>query len=269
MSPRQARDRIQTLMNNGYKLTWISSYRVGPDNIPYFDFVASNSSLVDTISYVEIGYSKLSRSIHELKEQGYFVNLLIDRIRGRNPDEPSYSVIFTPRDAILETQVNLRDSYEDYLSRLARNTADGYRLLSQSFCSIRGSVEVASVFTRDRRIPLNIPAPRGPDMRVKSNMTFGQFTDVSLRYINDNLYPVAVEIFTQGRRRESFFSVIYEKRAGNTYWFRWSMNTTAARDLIESATQMYWDVYLSAGYTYNGRSEHFLAFRRKGIHTVP
>ena len=265
-SPRQARDQIKTLMNNGYKLTWITSYRLGPDKTPFFDFVASNSSLVNTISYVDIGYNKLNRSIHEMKEQGYFVSLLIDRIRGPNPTEPSYSVIFSPRDAILETQVNLRDSYEDYLSRLARNTAAGFRILSQSFCSIQDSVEVATVFTRDRRIPLNIPAPRGPAIEVRSNMTFFQFTRITLQLAADGFFPSAVEAFTQGSTTNSFFSVIYQQRGENTFgnWFRWSLNTTAARDLIEKETSQSWDVYLTVGYTYIGNTEHFVEFRRKG-----
>ena len=44
--PRQARDDIRNLMASGYKLTWISSYRVGLSKSPYFDFVASNNSAI-------------------------------------------------------------------------------------------------------------------------------------------------------------------------------------------------------------------------------
>lgn len=265
MSPRQARDRMETLMGSGYMLTWISSYRLGPEMKPYFDFVASNSSLVDTVSYVEIGYDELNKTIHDMEKRGYFVRLLIDRIRGRNPSEPSYSVIFEPRGAILKTEVFLRDSYTDYLSRLSRNIAAGYRLLSQSFCSIRAQVEVASVYTRDRRIALNIPVPQAPAMEVKNNMTFFDFTRATLALARNGYFPSAVEVFAQGSSTNSYFSAIYEERDvfshGN--WFRWSLNTTAARDMIERETRRSWDVYLTVGYSYLGNTEHFVEFKRK------
>lgn len=159
----------------------------------------------------------------------------------------------------------MRESYEDYLSRLSSNREAGYRLISLSFCSIRNHVEVASVYTRDRRIPLNLPVPPAPAMEVKNNMTFFEFTTTTLGLANDGYFPSAVEVFTQGHRTNSYFSVIYEERNLQTHgnWFRWSMNTTAARDLIEKETRRSWDVYITVGYTYLGKTEHFIEFRRK------
>lgn len=266
MSPRQARDKITTLMDSGYKLTWISSYRLGPDRTPYFDFVATNSSAVDTVSYVEIGYDMLNQTIHEMRKGGYYVRLLIDRIRGRNPSEPSYSVIFEPRDAIFETEVVMRDRYAAYTKRLESNTKAGYRLISHSFCSIRNRVEATSVYIRDRRIPHNIPVPQYPSLLVRNNMTFFEFTTATLSMAIAGFYPYSVEVFTQGTTSRSYFSVIYEERDDNSQgnWFRWSLNTTAARSLIEKELQRSWDVYLTAGYTYLGNSEHFVEFKRKG-----
>lgn len=267
MSPRQARERIRTLMATGYMLTWISSYRLGPNMNPYFDFVATNSSLVDTISHVEIGHDDLNSTIQAMEARGYYVCLLIDRIRGRNPSEPSYSVIFKPRDPIFRTQVHLRDSYQDYVARLQANTAAGYRLLSQSSCAIRGQVEVASVFVQDRRIPLGLPAPSYPTQHVRNNMTFFDFTTTTLRLASQDFFPASVEVFMQGGEPRSFFSVIYEERDQDTYgnWFRWSLNTTAARDLIARETQHSWNVYLTVGYTYLGNTEHFVEFQRKNL----
>lgn len=267
MSPRQARDRIKTLMDSGYKLTWISSYRLGPSMNPYFDFVASNSSRVDTVSYVEISYEKLNSSIREMRGKGYSVKVLIDRIRGRNPSEPSYSVIFEPRNAIFETEVFLRDSFKAYEVRLAANTRDGYRISSHSFCSIQGSVETTSVYTRDRRLAYNIPVPKYPALVVRNNMTFFDFTTATLTLAGEGFYPYSVEVFVQGDRTDSSFSTIYEERNDNSQgnWFRWSLNTTAARDLIQLETSKSWDVYLTVGYTYLSKSEHFVEFKRKGL----
>lgn len=267
MSPRQARDHIKTLMGSGYKLTWISSYRLGPSMNPYFDFVASNSSRVDTVSFVEISYEKLDSSIREMRDRGYSVKVLIDRIRGKNPSSPSYSVIFEPRNAIFETEVFLRDSFKVYETRLANNTRAGYRISSHSFCSIRGNVEATSVYTRDRRIAYNIPIPKYPALVVKNNMTFFDFTSATLTLAGEGFYPYSVEVYLQGDRTDSSFSAIFEERNENSQgnWFRWSLNTTAARDLIELQTGRSWEVYLTVGYTYLSKSEHFVEFKRKGL----
>lgn len=267
MAPRQARSRIEELMAQHYKLTYISSYRVGPSMVPYFDFVATNSSTVDTVSYVEIGFEKLNESIHQMKKQGYDVRLLIDRIRGKNPSEPSYSVIFERRDPIFETQVFLRDSFSSYTSRLDRMTKEGFRLISHSFCSIRGALEATSVYLRDRRIPLDIPTPNYPELKVSNNLTFFAFTSTTLRLASEGFYPRSVEVFKVGESTNSHFSVIYEKRSENSQgnWFRWSVNTTAAREMIARETAHSWDVYITTGYTYLGNTEHFIEFERKGL----
>ena len=264
VSPRQTRDKVEELMEDGYKLTWIASYRLGPNTKPYFDYVASNSSRVNTVAHVEIRFDKLNETIHMMREQGYHVRLLIDRYRGNNPS-PSYSVIFEPRNPIFETEVYLRDSFEVYKSRLGAKTQAGFRLLSQSFCSIKGHVEATSVYVRDKRIPLNITAPEYPHQIVRNNLTFFEFTSETLLQATDGYYPFAVEVFTQGSRADSYFSVIYEERNENSHgnWFRWSLNTTAARDMIEKETQKTWDIFLTVGYTYLGNTEHFLEFKRK------
>ena len=267
MSPRQARNEIKNFMKRGYKLTWIASYRLGPSFNPYFDFIATNSSEVDTKSYVEISFDKLNASIHQMKKKGYFVKLLIDRIRGKNPTEPSYSVIFEPRNSIFETQVFLRDNYKTYLSRLKNQTDDKFRLISQSFCSIQRKIEVTSVYIRDKRLNHNITTPYYPKLHIRSNLTFFQFTDLCLKRAKEGFYPHSVEVYKQEGASDSFFSVIFEERHDNSQgnWFRWSLNTTAANELIQRESRRTWDVYLTVGYTYRSNMEHFIEFKRKGI----
>ena len=266
MSPRQARDEIETLMNSGYMLTWISSYRLGPGMTPYFDFVATNSTLANTVSYVEIGYNELNRTIKDMREKGYDIKMLIDRIRGRNPSEPSYSVIFEPRHQIFESVVFLRDGFRVHESRQAEMLRAGYRIFSHSFCTIQGSIEATAVYVRDRRIPFGIPVPFYPQQQIRNNMTFFAFTHQTLSLANDNYYPYAVEVYSLPSLSDSIFSVIYERRSRRTEgnWFRWSLNITAARDLIERETRVSWDVYITTGYTYLGSSQHFIEFKRKG-----
>jgi len=250
-------------MKAGYKLTWISSYRVRPDMIPFFDFVVSNSSCVDTVAFVEISFAELNETIHVMEQRKFFVSLLIDRIRGKNPSEPSYSVIFTRRDEIFETKVYL--TLAKYKVRLSRKFRNGYRLLSQSFCSIRGSIEVSSVFIRDRRIAFNIPTPKYPQWRAVVNLTFFQFTEVTLTEARKNFIPVAVEVYKVGGVAQSMFSVVYEERTDRTEgnWFRWSLNSTAARMLIEETIARSWDIFITTAYTYLGKTEHFIEFTRK------
>ncbi len=266
VSPRQARDHIKQLMRDNYKLTWVSSYRLGPDLRPFFDYIATNSSSIDTISYVEIGFVELNTTIQLMEKKGYFIKLLIDRIRGKNPDEPSYSVIFEPRHSIYETEVFLRDNYLSFSRRLEKMMEDGYNLISYSFCTIRGVVEVTSVYTRDKRLLFNIPIPSLPAMVFKGNLTFFEFTTVALEYAIKGFYPYSVEVYKQASSPYSFFSVLFKERTESTQgnWFRWSLNTTAARDLIRTETVQSWDVTLTTGYTYLGNSEHFIEFKRKG-----
>jgi len=263
--PRQARAAMSNLMTAGYKLTWISSYRVGPDMVPYFDFVATNSSIVDTVSFVEISFSELNSTIHLMEGRNYFASLLIDRIRGKNPLEPTYSVIFTRRDEIFETQVFLRDSLRAYKTRLARKFQAGFRLLSQSFCSIRGSIEVSSVFIRDKRIPLHIPTPTYPPWRALMNLTFFQFTEATLAEAKKNFIPAAVEVYKLDGISQSLFSVVFEERTDVTEgnWFRWSLNSTAATSFIRDQIRRSWDIYITTAYTYLGRTEHFIELTRK------
>ncbi len=265
MSPRQAREKIQSLMSSGYMLTWISSYRLGPAMNPYFDFVATNSTTVDTESYVEIGYNQLNRTIREMKEKGYDIKLLIDRKKGRNPSEPSYSVIFEPRDPIFESVIFLRDKFKVHESRLATMLEAGYRLVSHSSCAIRGDIETTSVYARDRRIAFGIPTPTSPQQVVRNNMTFFEFTHMTLRLAKNNYYPHTVEVYSLPSHSDSIFSVVYEERNVKTEgnWFRWSLNATAARSIIETETRVSWDVYITTGYTYLGSSQHFIEFKRK------
>ena len=268
MPPRQARVDIQNLMDSGYKLMWISSYRVGPSMTPFFDFVASNDSAVDTLSQVEISFAVLNQSIYTMQERGYFIKLLIDRIRGKNPSEPTYSVIFEKRDEIFETQVFLRDSFSTYNTRLGRMASDGFRLISHSFCSIRGNIEVSSVFIRDRRIPFNIPTPTYPRWLTNSNLTFFEFTDATLREARNSFIPFAVEVYRYGKGTQSLFTVLFEDRTEETEgnWFRWSLNTTQVRELVKEQTRNTWDIYLTTGYTHSGKTEHFVEFTRKKRH---
>ena len=265
MSPRQARDKIANLMNTGYKLTWISSYRQGPGMTPYFDFVATNSTIVDTVSYVEIGYNQLNRTIQDMKEKGYDIKLLIDRIKGRNPSEPSYSVIFEPRDLIFESVIFLRDQFKVHEYRIKKMLEAGYRLVSHSSCAIRRNIETTSVYMRDRRIAFGIPTPSYPQQQVRNNMTFFEFTHVTLKLANEGYFPFAIEVYSLPSHPDSVFSVTFEERSeeseGN--WFRWNLNATAARDLIEVETRVSWDVYITTGYTYLGSSQHFIEFTRK------
>ena len=200
-----------------------------------------------------------------MQERGYFVKLLIDRIRGKRPTEPSYSVIFEPRNEILETQVYLRDQYDTFLTRLANKTHEGFNLISHSFCSIRNKIEVSSVFTRDRRIPLNISAPFYPHRQTLSNLTFFQFTDKTLRLAHKDYVPSSVEVYMLPKISESLFTVTYTKRTEATRgnWFRWSLNTTEIQDIVKTETKRSWDVFITTGYTYLGKTEHFVEFTRK------
>lgn len=232
---------------------------------PYFDYVVSNFSALDTTAFVEIQFAELNQTIHTMQERGYYVRLLIDRIRGKSPTAPTYSVVFEPRDEIFETQVYLRDSFATYKTRLATKIRDGYRLISHSFCSIRSHIEVSSVFIRDRRIPLNISTPTYPRWQTRNNLTFFEFTETTLNMAREFYIPLSVEVYKVNGISESLFTVTYEERTKLTKgnWFRWSLNSTAAQELVNTETKTSWDTFLTTGYTYLGKTEHFVEFTRK------
>ena len=266
MSPRQARAEVADLEADGYKVLWVSPYRVGPNLKPYFDVILTNASEAEVKGYLDLSIEAINTTIYSMKEQGYSASYIVSRDRGKNPDAPFYSAVFTRKNDIFETEVYLRDSIEEYEERLTSMKAKKYRLLSHSFCEIQGKLEVVSVYERDRRLAYNISAPDSPLWQSRHNLTFFRFSEIALTLGADGYYPSYVESFNFGSNADqSMFAAVFEKPNGvNLNWFRWAVETEAARTTIDSELEEdTWQPSISLAYNYLGNVRHYLGFTRR------
>ena len=227
--------------------------------------VLSNSSNVDTKGYLDLNVTRLNHTIRSMSQQGYSVWYLSDRERGREPTAPHYSVVFRRTPELTETEVYLRDNVTTYLERQAQKRQEGYQLISHSFCNIRGKLEAASVYIRDRRLAFNITVENQQRWESHHNLSFFEFTGVALRLsTSKNYYPSFVEVYQQGESDASTFAAIFQERPTSTtaYWFRWGWNTTTTNQYIHKERNS-WEPLISAGYNYNSNVFQFVVFKRK------
>ena len=267
MPPRQARDKVIELVANGYKVLWVYPYRVGPDLRPYFDVILTNSSEADTVGYLDLKIDQMNKTIDKMRTQGYSARYIVTRDRGKNQAiHTSYSAVFVRKNDILETEVFLQDSLQEYEQRLSSKTSKGYRLLSHSFCKIQGQIEVTSVYERDRRLAFNISVPNLVQWQSKHNLTFFMFSGIALSLSREGYYPSYVESYNfQSGADNSRFAAVFEKPNDvNLNWFRWALNTTTARDTIKSELKDgIWQPLVSLAYNYLGNVRHYLGFTRR------
>jgi hypothetical protein len=267
-SPRQARGEVNDLIADGYKLLWAAPYRVGPDLKPYFDVILTNSSEADTKGFMDLTFEDMNRTIHRMKTEGYSASVIIDRVRGKAPRAPSYSAVFTRKNEILETEVFLRDSIQEYDERLQRMKAAGYRLISHSFCVIQGELEVVSVYERDRRLAFNITVPNLLQWQSYYNLPFFNFSEIALKLGRQGYYPYYVESYNLpvvSTTSSSVFAAIFEQPIGhNLNWFRWALAKAVAEETITSElTDGIWEPRVSLAYNYLGNVRHYLGFTRR------
>lgn len=225
------------------------------------DVIVTNSTQVDSRGFLDLTFVKMNESLYEMEEEGYFVHSISDRRRGSNPAAPSYSVLYEKRPEHIETKVFLRDSVATYYSRLADMKSKGYRLISHSFCDIRGSVETTSVYIRDRRLLHNISIGRLPKWESYLNLSFLDFTRETLRLSPSNMYPSFIE--TNVVNRESRFSIIFLENLENiATWYRWGVDTD---DTIATLgeEEPRWEPRMSTSYNYNGMVKHFFLMERR------
>ena len=247
-------------------MTWITTHRGGPTQRHGFDIILTNHTSVDTRVFIDLGYVQLNETIYSMLDEGYSVQTISDRERGNAPTSSlSYTVLFTRTIDILETEVFLRDSVDEYHERLSRMNASGYRIASHSVVQFNGKYEVSSVYKRDRRIAFNISIDPPPKLVSFFNVTFFDFTRLSLDIVQQSYYLNFVEVYADiGNPSARFSAILYEHtdrtiHRGN--WFRWGLDEDSLKTLIagEGAN---WDPFLICGYNYIGVLRYFIEFVR-------
>ena len=261
VSPRQARSLANALLHNGYHIIWTTAYTTGPSFKPYMDVILTNSTQVDTRGFLDLTFNKMNETLFQMKDEGYFPKYISDRRRGSDPSAPSYNAVFIKRPDYIETQVFLRESVDMYNLRLIDMKSKAYRLISHSFCEIKGRTETTAVYIRDRRVLHNITIGRQPAWESYYNRSFLQFTRDTLRLSPQKFYPIFVE--TNTVNGESRFAAIYLEQLDDIgTWYRWGVATESTRETFE-VEEVNWEPVMSTSYNYNGLVNHFFVFQRR------
>ena len=266
---RNFKEEIEPYLRQGFNMSWLTAYRSssGSRINLHFGVILNNSTQLDSVAFRDLNPEVLRSKIAEMNEKGYSVKYISDRFRGGNT-VCSYSIVFVPTDDIIDTEVFLQDSIATHEQQLATKTADRYVLRSISLCDLTpvgGIVEVATVYTRDRRIAAGIPIDDHPKWISYHNLTFYDFTEVTLRHVREKMYPTYVESYylSADRTRNSYFSVVLEEQSeSDSGWFRWGLNYTEAVEQTKTNSRS-WVPCLITGYNYQGRALFFVKFGRK------
>lgn len=265
---KQARATLTENVEIGYKLYWVTSYRVGPSKKPFFDMLFTNSSLVDTLGVVDELLTTFIQTISTFAARGYFVTHLSSRARGRTPKAPSFSAVFTLTPSVMETTIYLGDTESEYLSRLADRRASGYQLVSHTFCEIQGAVQVASVYSIDKRRLLNISLEEEEEEEAAlwqsfHSLTFLNFTTVALELNVQHFYPSSMEVSCQ--HGTSVVAAVFVQLRTDDNWFRWGLNTSDVRESVRDEVRS-WQPRLTVAYNYINEVSHYLQFQRRSLY---
>ena len=205
----------------GYSTRWVSPYRETQSTRVFYDVVFHNSTLLDIRAAVELSPARLLNTIAAMKQEGYSVWGVTDRVRNRAP-YPIYSALFGRTPLIYKTEVFIRDNITTYLRRLQDMKRREFQLVSHSMEQPANmELEATSVWIQDRRIAFNISVDTEPlQWRSHYNLTFLQFTEVTLELGNDDatpkFYPKFVDVHTPQDGSDSRFVSLYEEITEST-----------------------------------------------------
>lgn len=266
LSPKRTRSEVHALLGKGYKVTWITTHLLGTSKTQAFDILLSNGTNIDSRVFIDLTAAALREAVTTMTAQGYSISSLADRERGKAPNLAiSYTALFRRSNHLLETELFLGDSVDDWKKRVVAMNNSGYRLVSQSFTHLQGREKVSTIFTRDRRLAHNITFEGPPKMFSFTNETFYEFTRLALNYARKSYYLTHLEVNQRDSDTFPRFSAILvahtalSVRRGN--WFRWGLNEEAITTMIQLESPN-WDPYVVNGYSHQGEAVFYMAFQR-------
>ena len=251
---------VTEMARRGYKVVSLSSYRLGYGLETIFDVIFSNSSLVDTVPYIQLTESQLLAQIVELGSQGYAVSSISGRVA--SDGVLYYSGVFRAHPPIVETKVFLGDSETIHLKRLTDLKNTGHQLVAQSLETVDEETEACSVYTRDIRLSYNISVDTKPPNWISFfNTTFYQFTGNLLKAVSQ-YSPIHIDVYHRAASSSPLFSAVLLEYP-QSQWFVWDMNYNRTLTELEGA-KLYWEPVLSLGYNSNlGNEVHYVQWQRK------
>ena len=237
----------------------LSSYRFGYDLETTFDVTFSNSSLVDTVPYIQLTESQLLAQIDGLRGKGYSVVSISGRVAADGL--LYYTGVFRISAPIMETKVYLRDSLAAFQGRLKDMQGNGYQLVAQSLEMVSRAVVACSVFTRDRRLDYNISIDQKPLRWISLyNVSFYEFTNNILNNVRSFL-PAHIDSYYIDSSDSVFSVVLLERTADIVQWFQWGLNDSYTRVTLKEKVN--WDPIIALGYSYYSDHQHYLQWKQK------
>ena len=247
---------VSNMIQKGYKVVSIASYHSGPNLRANFDVLFSNSSLVDTVVYIQITEGQLLTMINDLRRDGYSLWSISERVRNFG-NIPYYSGVFGKNAATVETKVHLRDNIATFQSRLVDMQAKGYQLVAQSVEKIGQVLEACSIYRRDSNSTNTKPLA----WQSIFNVSYSIFVTMNM---TSNLVPIHVDTYYLNYDGKAFFSaVLLERTPGNqAQWFQWGLSSNSIMNLV-NAQRPTWVPIFSLGYIYAADTAHYLQWQRK------
>ena len=247
---------VSEMKQKGYKVVSIASYHSGPALRANFDVLFSNSSLVDTVVFIQITEDQLRTMINDLRSAGYSLWSISDRVRNFG-DVPYYSGVFGKNAATVETKVYLRDNMATFQSRLKDMQAKGYQLVAQSIEKIGQVLEACSIWRQDSNSTLTRPLT----WQSIFNVSYSFFVTMNM---TSNLVPIHIDTYYLSYDGTAFFSFVLSERTPERrdQWFQWALNSSSVASVID-VQKPYWDPLLSLGYTYYAETFHFLQWQKR------
>ena len=251
---------VTEMARRGYKVVSLSSYRLGYGLETIFDVIFSNSSLVDTVPFIQLTEIQLLAQISELANRGYAVRSISGRVA--SDGMLYYSGVFKANPPIVETKVFLGDSETIHLKRLTDLKSSGYQLVAQSLEKVGKEAGACSVYMRDIRLSYNISIDTKPPNWISfHNASFYQFTGNLLRAASQYI-PIHIDVCYMAVNSSPLFSAVLLEYT-QSQWFLWDLNYSRTLAELEGAN-LYWEPVMSLGYNSNLGSEvHYVQWQRK------
>ena len=236
---------VSEMKQKGYKVVSIASYHSGPTLRANFDVLFSNSSLVDTVVFIQVTEDQLRTMINDLRSAGYSLWSISDRVRNFG-DVPYYSGVFGKNAATVETKVYLRDNMATFQSRLKDMQAKGYQLVAQSIEKIGQVLEACSIWRQDSNSTLTRPLT----WQSIYNVSYSFFVTMNM---TSNFVPIHIDTYYLSNDKALFSAVLAERTTQNQgQWFQWGLDIYASN--LANVQKPKWDPTFSLGYIYWGNA---------------
>ena len=246
----------------GFNIAAINVHKPTATSKSSYSIIVHNGT-VHTREALDVTAAELNREISRQAANGYSVWTISGRVRS-NDTTPLYSVIFGRNPEYIETTVLVEMDFFAHFFKSFELLDAKWSIISQVLLSSNGHTSLTSAYQRDRRPAQNITVPPDqvlPERLALFGLRFTDFSNLTLERSKQFLYPRQVEPYFHPGISSSRFSVVYEKRADHSSFFRWGLNETETQAAIELYRKN-WDPLIVTNYRYNEENRFFVMWGR-------